>query len=628
MPPTWGKGGHRIVGTRPKDAGLVEQKVLDAWLSWAESELPDRRLSADLAYKRALRSSDEAAWLHAEIVERGYVQLTDMLSRQDPYFSRIRGQMEDADGEVFDVDLRVHRYHRSEAFPLADGQEMLDISHLAPLADLVRNPSQQELQLTVNDKAFYQWPDARNIAHIRVMHCTVEDIELENNRVVRVAPRYGAIFEDRVRRRLQQSALPALDVLADVLDREQNAIINNRNPKQRLLILDGPAGTGKTVVAAHRIAVAASPDSPGIYLTPTTTLREYIQPVLPRLGLERNRARAWSLVDLAISLWTDFPWGDDLSSIVPDGPGDADTWTRAFETTRSKHPRADWETIYRRSAQLLGQTPRLQFGVEDVPGLLWMGAWARRPLSNPHPQWIIVDEAQAIPLLAYHALREWLGPKISWILAGDLMQQGSHHELGGWSQIQQSLKLNTSQVSHLWLRYSYRVPPNIHAAAERLRLAVSPNAPRSESVPWHSHAGQVSIATVPSHDALAMQIRTTLNDWQQLGITAVALLSPTSDRIEYWDHQLHALGVTFQVLRGNDTYRGGLILTSLDAVRGLEFDGVLLVDVNLEAYPKTPDGARKLYTSLTRSRRAVQLLSVAPPEGHPSPWLKVVENSK
>lgn len=208
------------------------------------------------------------------------------------------------------------------------------------------------------------------------------------------------------------------------------------------------------------------------------------------------------------------------------------------------------------------------------------------------------------------------------------MQQGSHHELGGWSQIQQSLKLNTSQVSHLWLRYSYRVPPNIHAAAERLRLAVSPNAPRSESVPWHSHAGQVSIATVPSHDALAMQIRTTLNDWQQLGITAVALLSPTSDRIEYWDHQLHALGVTFQVLRGNDTYRGGLILTSLDAVRGLEFDGVLLVDVNLEAYPKTPDGARKLYTSLTRSRRAVQLLSVAPPEGHPSPWLKVVENSK
>lgn len=602
-----------------------EQHILESWADWAQSELPARRESADRAYKRALQIGDEPAWQHAEIVERSYGQLDEMIARQDPFFARIRGRMKDADGQPFEVDLRVHRYHRSEAFPLKNGGEMLDISHLAPLADLVRNPAQTELQLTLRDREFLDWLDRGGAnPHIKVLDCVVEDIELEDGRVVRVAPRYGAIFEDRVRRRLGQSATPALDILADVLDQEQNAIIADRNPQLQLLILDGPAGTGKTVVAAHRIAVAAPPESPGIYLTPTTTLRDYVRPVLPRLGLERARANAWSVVDLTGMMWPHFPWDDDLHGIVPESPWTADEWTEALEGAQAKLGNGGPERLYREAASQLGYPVGRTFGLADVAALLWLGAWLRRPRPTPEPDWVIMDEAQAIPLLAYAAVREWLGPGVSWILAGDLMQQGSHHDWDGWSLIQQALGLSSKRVAHLWLSRSYRVPPKIHAAAERLRFALNPQAKPSESVPWHVHAGQVTVTRVPDAQAMPAAVQDRLKAVLDSGITAVALLAPDTDRLAWWEQAMNGWDHPFQVLRGHAGYRGGVVLATLDMVRGLEFDGVLMLDVDAHHYPDTPAAARTLYTSMTRSRRTLDLLTLDGTVG-PSPWIAVVE---
>ncbi|PSR35437.1 MAG: hypothetical protein C7B46_00130 [Sulfobacillus benefaciens] len=599
-----------------------ENDIFDAWKNWAERELPQRRQRADKAYQRAHQINDEVAWQHAEIVEAGYGQLNDMLLAQDPYFSRIAAQMQDVDGETFQVDLRVHRYHRSEVFPLDDSREMLDISHLAPLADLVRNPAQQELALTLRDREFYQWPQSGNTPHIRVVHCNVEDIEIENGCVVRVAPRYGAIFEDRVRRRLERSAQPALDVLADVLDREQNAIISNRNPQLRLLILDGPAGTGKTVVAAHRIAVAASPQSMGIYLTPTNTLRNYIDPVLPRLGLERQRARAWSLAEWAQAVWPEFPWADDLSGMVPDCPWDQKAFGDALDSVQRDHPKASWLEIYREAGQRLGQRPRRMFGVEDVAALLWMGPWAHRKLPGLEPQWIIIDEAQAIPLLVYHALWRWFGGKVSYILAGDLMQQGSQHEFDGWAQIQEALQVKPSQISHLWLRRSYRVPPMIHAASERLRRAINPEANLSESVTWHPHPGKITYKPTQSISQVQEDVKQLITHWRAEGISAIAILAPSADLLHHWVQQLAVTGIELQILQGQESYGGGVVLTTLDIVRGLEFDGVVLLDVNKAAYPETPSGARALYTALTRSRKYVHLIALLDgPDQSPSPWL-------
>ncbi len=597
-----------------------EQRILDRWSEWVQRELPQRRSAADRAYKKALQTGDEASWQHAEIMERSYAQLADMIDHQDPYFARIRGRMRDVDGEPFSVDLRVHRYHRSETFPDADGHEMLDISHLAPLADLVRNPLQQELILTLNDREFLQMRGSN--PHIRVIDCVVEDVELKGGQVVRVAPRYGAIFEDRVRRRLSQSAMPALDVLADVLDREQNAIVGDRSPHLSLLILDGPAGTGKTVVAAHRIAVAMPPDSPGWYLTPTPTLRDYVRPVLPRLGLERGRAQAWSIADLAAIMWPDFPWDNNLAGMVKDTTWTARAWQDAFAT--ADNDGAAWLTTYRQAAKQLGHEVGVRLGLTDVAPLLWMGALFKRPRPQPEPRWIIIDEAQAIPLLVYRALAKWLSPHISWVIAGDLMQQDDEHDWNGWEPIQHALGLKSSQVASLWLAKSYRVPPKIHAAAERIRRSIQPGALKSESVPWHPHVGEITVRRFQSQSELAYGVGQTVSEERQRGRTAIALLVPNLSDLPAWEAHLRYWAMDYQLLRDNTPYRGGLVLTTLDFVRGLEFDVVFILEVTAQAYPRTPAGARTLYTSLTRSRRAAHLVALNTPEEPASPWLDVV----
>ncbi len=172
-------------------------------------------------------------------------------------------------------------------------------------------------------------------------------------------------------RRLERSAKPALDVLADALDREQNAIINDRNPQLRLLILDGPAGTGKTAVAAHRIAVAASPQSTGIYFTPTNILRDYIDPVLPQVGLERQRARSWSIAEWARAVWPEFSWCDDLSGMVPDCPWDQNpkgSHSPERFDVGTRLARAAIDVSFKRVSDVLGPTRGLVINGEKSDG--------------------------------------------------------------------------------------------------------------------------------------------------------------------------------------------------------------------------------------------------------------------
>ncbi len=596
---------------------LVEQAVYDAWRRWSQAELPRRRQRADRARQRALQTNDEVSWQHAEQVERSSMQLQDMVARGDAYFARIRGQMREAGGEFFEVDLRVHRYHRSESFPLTTGDEMLDMSHLAPLADLIRNPAQDTLTLAKLDRQLLGME--HGAPRILVVQCLVEDVELQGDRVVRTAPRYGAIFEDRVRNRLSQAALPALEILADVLDRDQNAIIGDRHPKRRAIILDGPAGTGKTVVAAHRIAVREDENSMGLYLTPTAALRDYVRPALPRLGLEATRAQVLSVADLARALWPELTLEDEIAHDADDDFG-SEQWSAAFE--RQRRQGAEGMVLYLKARGGLRGTSQKHLSLADVGPLLWLAAWMGKPVPLPKPTWVIVDEAQALSRLAYRAMAMWFGKGVRWVLAGDLMQRGSESTVRSWEDIESALSLSAGEVAYVWLAHNYRVPPRIHNLANRLRRAVLPESRDSDSVSWHPHAGEVRIALVPDLSEMKAQVAALLSHWHAQGISAIAILAPDVDRVEQWANRLK--DASLQILRRGEAYRGGAVLATLDFVRGLEFDAVLLLEVSQEDYPgHDAASARILYTAITRARRTLAILALSQ---SPSDWLGVIDD--
>ena len=85
------------------------------------------------------------------------------------------------------------------------------------------------------------------------------------------------------------------------IQKEQNAII--RNTSDRIMVIQGAAGSGKTSIALHRIAYLLYHDrknlksSSVLVLSPNGVFSDYISHILPELGEENIRERSSDLFD-------------------------------------------------------------------------------------------------------------------------------------------------------------------------------------------------------------------------------------------------------------------------------------------------------------------------------------------
>ncbi|MDC7289519.1 AAA family ATPase [Blautia schinkii] len=83
------------------------------------------------------------------------------------------------------------------------------------------------------------------------------------------------------------------------IQKEQNAII--RNTKDRIMVIQGAAGSGKTSVALHRIAYLLYHDRKNLkssnilILSPNSVFSDYISHILPELGEENIREMSFDL---------------------------------------------------------------------------------------------------------------------------------------------------------------------------------------------------------------------------------------------------------------------------------------------------------------------------------------------
>lgn len=98
------------------------------------------------------------------------------------------------------------------------------------------------------------------------------------------------IDDDILKQELASGGDAQLKNIVRTIQKEQNAII--RNTKDRILVIQGVAGSGKTSVALHRIAYLLYHDrehlssSDILVLTPNGAFSDYISHVLPELGEE------------------------------------------------------------------------------------------------------------------------------------------------------------------------------------------------------------------------------------------------------------------------------------------------------------------------------------------------------
>lgn len=246
--------------------------------------------------------------------------------------------------------------------------------------------------------------------------------------------------------------------------------------------------------------------------------------------------------------------------------------------------------------------------VEDLPILLSMLSW-RRSLSLPQASHVVLDEAEDFSLFDFEAVRGTTREFKGLTLAGDEAQQ-THTSFAGWPR---SLEVAGAKgAATVRLTTSYRCPRPI---AELARGVLGPLAPATpakasrEGVP----VGRFHFpGEAPAHLFLAGALKDLLDTEPH---ASVAVICSTPETAQRFFPLIESLPNTRLVQRGEFTFLPGVDVTDVDSVKGLEWDYVVVPDVNAANWPGTDEGRRRLHVAVTRASH--QLWMLAP--GTPSP---------
>jgi DNA helicase-2/ATP-dependent DNA helicase PcrA len=455
--------------------------------------------------------------------------------------------------------------------------------------------------------------------------------------------------------------------IAGLIDATQFALITR--PSSGLVVIRGTAGSGKTTVALHRIAYLAYDDESvdskrTLFVVFSRGLRNYVSHVLPALGL--RKARVCTLGEWAAEqrarLFPRLPHAqrEDTPAVVQrlkvhpllltalsaqiarvDGPASSeqviDDWASTLtqeallnETVERQAPGAFTEEeihhavgwnrkCYEGVCEWMAGDKQAQAELDPEDDALLLRAWQLRvgplrdrsgqPLRYRH---VAIDEVQDFSPLEVRVLLDCLDDRQSMTLAGDT-QQHVMQDAGftSWEAFFEHLGLRGTAVDTL--RVSYRSTREIVDFA----VALLGDLREDEAPPMTVRSGPaVEFFRFTDHGACVGFLADALKQLavrEPLASVAVLTSSPTLSET-YWRGLLGSdVPRLNRVCEQDFTFAPGVEVTEIDQVKGLEFDYVVLVEVNLEHFPNTAAARRLLHVGATRAIHQLWLTSVATP---------------
>lgn len=236
------------------------------------------------------------------------------------------------------------------------------------------------------------------------------------------------------------------------------------------------------------------------------------------------------------------------------------------------------------------------FDAEDVPVLFELarrGALPQAPLEiYDH---IVIDEAQLRAPMELAAVADALAPNGTVTLAGDHRQASDESAwFTGWDTARAELR--RARWAEVTLAVTYRSVPAISTLARAIvdGGATLPEEPPQDPSVWASafpNAFAQAATLCWQLDALIAR-----EPWRQ--ICVIARTPEHARRL----HAELARGLDpVLVLDGDFRFEPGVIVTTANAVSGLEFDAVVIPDL-APAFYAGPELARSLYVAATRAR--------------------------
>lgn len=213
---------------------------------------------------------------------------------------------------------------------------------------------------------------------------------------------------------------------------------------------------------------------------------------------------------------------------------------------------------------------------------------------------IVVDEGQDLSLINYLAIKN-MSEGIGITILGDL-NQATEDEQGikSWNDIEEIFA--KENINYHEIKISYRTTKQIIELAK----SILQKFPQFKHLPEpFRREGEKPIiknfeTKINLLNEVAQDIQNLQKDEQP---KSIGIIEPNPNELDNTAHLLKSLNINYTLIdeRFEDFESSGIYLIPQSLVKGLEFDTVFIIDPNDKAYPKTPQGAKRLFVSCTRS---------------------------
>ncbi|HHB1653151.1 TPA: UvrD-helicase domain-containing protein [Bacillus cereus] len=231
--------------------------------------------------------------------------------------------------------------------------------------------------------------------------------------------------------------------------------------------------------------------------------------------------------------------------------------------------------------------------VEDLPALIYIHHRITGIEIGQKFHHVVIDEAQDFSPFQVYVLKEiTLGN--SFTILGDLSQAIYDYQgIEDWNAFKEVFQ----ETGYYELTRSYRSTKEIIEFANE--IIKNAEIPVGLATPVFRSGEDVKVI---HEENQFTEIVKTVKHLQNADVKTIAVIGRTEDECRDIYVKLTNAGLTVNVIEANQSkYEGGISVVPVYLAKGLEFDAVLLIDVDEEHYKNTKHDAKLLYVGCTRS---------------------------
>ncbi|MDD0851810.1 AAA family ATPase [Halobacteriovorax sp. GB3] len=211
---------------------------------------------------------------------------------------------------------------------------------------------------------------------------------------------------------------------------------------------------------------------------------------------------------------------------------------------------------------------------------------------------LFLDEAQELSAVELQVLSKIITDKGTFTVAGDAVQQiDPTMSFQSWENVLTNLGIDDhSGITKL--NVSYRSPREI---VDFAHTVLGPLAPSEK--PQSNKSGAPVIKTQVQHlGHAAIVLSKSLDDLiKRESRASVAIICNKKETARALYQELDSLSQVRLVENADFSFKPGVDITTVDQIRGLEFDYVIIPDADRENYPEGPRARKRLHLAATRA---------------------------